>query len=276
MKALVRRRAAGRGMTVHIGIRATISMLVMAVSIAAAAGVRAVNAQAPGTWKSLFNGKDLTGWTVVPRSGATPTAGAAGAAAPSWQVENGVLIGGQAPPGTRGPALQTVDRYRDFELELDFLLAEHGTQCSAELVGPEQANASVEKSCLYNSGINMRTGYQLNIGRREAGEFIGVVVHRVAPGAIRRNVLWLDKGDEKFPALRKKEGWNQLQISFKGPRLQVSLNGTKICDITDNPTDSAEARWKEAGPIGIQWPHASAGGEFDGSVKYRNIRIREL
>jgi hypothetical protein len=276
MKTLVRHRAARRGMTVHMGMRATISLLVVAISIAAPAGVRALHAQAPGTWKSLFNGKDLTGWTVVPRSGAAPTAGAAGSAAPSWKVENGVLIGGQAPPGTRGPALQTVDHYKDFELELDFMLAEHGTQCSAELVGPEQANASIEKSCLYNSGINMRTGYQLNIGRREAGEFIGVVIHRVAPGAIRRNVLWLDKGDEKFPNLRKKEDWNRLQVSFKGPRLQVSLNGTKICDVTDNPTDPAEARWKEAGPIGIQWPHASEGGEFDGSVKYRNIRIREL
>jgi hypothetical protein len=263
-------------MTVHVGLRATISLLAMAVSIAAPAGARALNAQAPATWKSLFNGKDLTGWTVVPRSGATPTAGAAGVTAPSWKVENGVLIGGVAPSGIRGPALQTVDHYKDFELELDFMLAEHGTQCSAELVGPEQANASVEKSCLYNSGINMRTGYQLNLGRREAGEFIGVVVHRVAPGAIRRNVLWLDKGDEKFPNLRKKEDWNHLQVSFKGPRLQVSLNGTKICDITDNPTDPAEARWKEAGPIGVQWPHASAGGEFDGSVKYRNIRIRKL
>jgi hypothetical protein len=39
-------------------------MLVVAVSIAAAAGVRALNAQAPGTWKSLFN-KDLTGWISV-------------------------------------------------------------------------------------------------------------------------------------------------------------------------------------------------------------------
>jgi hypothetical protein len=276
MKTLVRHPAARRGMTVDLGMRATVSLLVVAISIAAPAGVRALRAQEPGTWKSLFNGKDLTGWTVVPRSGAAPTADAAGAAAPSWKVENGVLIGGQAPPGTRGPALQTVEHYKDFELELDFLLAEHGTQCSAELVGPEQANASVEKSCLYNSGINMRTGYQLNIGRREAGEFIGVVIHRVAPGAIRRNVLWLDKGDEKFPDLRKKEDWNHLQVSFKGPRLQVSLNGTKICDVTDNPADPAEARWKEAGQIGIQWPHASAGGEFEGSVKYRNIRIRQL
>jgi hypothetical protein len=269
MKAFGMGRAAVGWAAFSVGLGATICVVFIAMLVTPSGGVGALSAQPPGSWKPLFNGQNLTGWTVAPgRSGANPAAG--------WKVENGVLIGGQAPPGTRGPALQTVDLYKDFELELDFMLAEHGTQCSAELVGPEQANASVEKSCLYNSGINMRTGYQLNIGRREAGEFIGVVVHRVAPGAIRRNVLWLDKGDEKSPALRKKEDWNRLQVSFKGPRLQVSLNGTKICDITDNPTDPAEARWKEAGPIGFQWPHASAGGEFDGSVKYRNIRIRAL
>lgn len=276
MNALVTRPAPIRQVKVDLTSRASISVLFMAVLMMLPTASRSLSGQSPGAWKPLFNGNDLTGWTAAAgRSGANPAAGAA-ADGPKWKVENGVLIGGQAPPGTRGPALQTVDHYKDFELELDFMLAEHGTRCSAELVGPEQANASVEKSCLHNSGINMRTGYQLNIGRREAGEFIGVVVHRVAPGAIRRNVLWLDKGDEKFPTLRKKEAWNHLQVSFKGPRLQVSLNGTKICDITDNPTDPAEARWKEAGPIGVQWPHASAGGEFDGSVKYRNIRIREL
>ena len=256
-------------------------LMVFGASVAGTgARPRPASEQSPGNWKPLFNGTDLTGWVAAPgRGGASAGDGSASAAppvAPAWKIENGVLVGGQAAPGTRTGALQTVDKYKDFELELDFMLAEHGTQCSAELVGPEQTNASAEKSCLYNSGINMRTGYQVNLGRREAGEFIGVVVHRVAPEAIRRNVLWLDKGDEKFPTLRKKEGWNHLQISFKGPRLQVNLNGKQICDVTDNPTDPAEARWKEAGPIGLQWPPASEGGGFDGYVKYRNIRIREM
>ena len=261
----------------HAGVG---SWAVSAVSAALALGlgVSPIGAQSPGPWKPLFNGKDLTGWTLAPgRGGANAAASTAGTpAAPAWKVENGVLIGGQAAPNTRTGGLNTVDQYKDFELELDFMLAEHGTGCSAELVGPEQANASAERSCLYNSGINMRTGYQLNLGRREAGEFIGIVVHRVAPEAIRRNVLWLDKGDEKFPGLRKKEDWNHVQISFKGPRLQVTLNGKKICDVTDNPTDPAEARWKEAGPIGLQWPPPGEGGGFDGYIKYRNIRIREL
>ena len=91
--------------------------------------------------------------------------------------------------------------------------------------------------------------------------------------AVRNNVLWLDKGDAKFPGLRKKQDWNTLRISANGPRLQVFLNGTQICDVSDNPTDPAEAKWKEAGPISVQSPYTSG---FEGFVKYRNIRIRQL
>jgi Domain of Unknown Function (DUF1080) len=232
----------------------------------------------PAQWKPLFNGKDLSGWTVAAGrrgGGGTPNVAAPNAApppAPSWKVEDGVLVGGQ---GAGRGTLVSNEQFKDFELELDFMLAEHGTQCSAELLGEKQENASAEKTCLYNSGINFRTGYQLNIGRREAGEFIGVVVHRTSPQAIRGNVLWLDKGDEKFPNLRKKQDWNRLQISAKGSHITVVMNGKKICDFTDDPTDPAEAKWKEAGPISLQWPYVNEPG-FSGFVKYRNIRIREL
>jgi hypothetical protein len=253
----------------------------------------AARAQSPGPWKMLFNGKDLSGWTVAagrgggtgaPSGSAAPSgAGTSGAAAPApapspavstWKVVDGVLVGGDG--GGRGGGLNSDEQFKDFELELDFMLAEHGTECSAELVGPEQANASAEKTCLYNSGVSFRTGYQVNLGRREAGEFIGIVVHRKAPGAIRGNVLWLSTGDEKFPNLRKKQDWNHLQIAAKGTHMTVSLNGTKICDINDDPTDPAEAKWKEAGSINLQWPPAGESGGFTGFVKYKNIRIRQL
>jgi hypothetical protein len=255
-----------------------VSLYVVVAALVAgfATASQPLSAQSAGEWKPLFNGKDLTGWTVAAGrrgGGGTPGAQAAPPQPANWKVENGVLVGGQG--GGRG-GLVSDQQFKDFELELEFQLAEHGTQCSAELIGPEQANASKERSCLYNSGISFRTGYQVNIGRREAGEFVGVVVHRKAPAAIRGNVLWLSTGDEKFPNLRKKGDWNRLQISAKGPHITVSLNGTKISDIMDDPTDPAEARWKEAGPISIQWPPAGESGGFEGFVKYRNIRIREL
>jgi hypothetical protein len=231
-----------------------------------------VAAQSGDGWKLLFNGKDLTGWTVAAPTGrgGNPTAPVTPA---NWKVDTGAIVGGEG--GGRG-SLVTTEQFKDFELELEFMLTEHGTKCSAELVGEKQENGSEERSCLYNSGISFRTGYQLNLGRREAGEYIGIVVHRKAPGAIRGNVLWLDKGDDKFPNLRKKQEWNTLRISAKGPHLMVTLNGTKICDVTDDPTDPAEAKWKEAGPISLQWPPAGESGGAQGFVKYRNIRIRTL
>lgn len=236
---------------VMVSLVATFAPTSPGLSALRLADARSGQAQSPKPWKMLFDGKDLSLWTQT------------GAA--QWKVENGVIVGGQGEPGQRGSTLVSKDQYKDVELELDFMLAEQ----------PSTPDGTCEK-CTYNSGVYLRTGYQVNVGRREAGEFIGVVVHRVDPKAIRGNVLWLDKGDEKFPDLRKKGDWNHLQISFKGPRLQVSLNGTKICDVTDNPTDPAEAAWKDAGPIRIQWPPAGEAGGFAGFVKYRNIRIREL
>ena len=250
---------------------ASVRMFAPAIVFSVSATVALV-AQKPGEWRPLFNGKDLTGWTVAAGRGGT----APGAPAPQpaqWKVENGVLVGGQ---GTGRGSLVTTEQFKDFDLELEFTLAELGTKCSAELIGEKQENASEDKSCLYNSGISFRTGYQLNIGRREAGEFIGIVVHRKAPGAIRGNVLWLSTGDEKFPTLRKKENWNRLQLSAKGTHITVSLNGKKICDLNDDPTDPAEARWKEAGPISLQWPPAGESGGAQGYIKYRNIRVRSL
>jgi hypothetical protein len=207
-------------------------------------------AQSPADWKTLFDGNDLHNFTQT------------GAA--RWKIENGVIVGGQGEPGQRGSSLVSTDRYKDLELELDFVLAEQPS-------GPDGSCST----CTYNSGVYLRTGYQVNFGRREAGEFIGVVVHRVTPESIRGNVLWLDKGDEKFPDLRKKEDWNHIRLAFNGPRLQVWLNGTQICDVTDNPIDPAEAKWKEAAPISGQWPPAGEAGGFAGSVKFRNIRVRE-
>jgi len=215
--------------------------------------------QSAETWKPLFNGKDFSGWTVARGGGAVDPVAA------GWKIESGVIVGGQAGPGQKGGTLVSEGKFKDFELELDFMLAEQ----------PNAADGSCT-NCTYNSGVYLRTGYQVNFGRREAGEFIGVVVHRVHPKAIRGNVLWLDTGDEKFPNLRKKEDWNHVQISFKGARLQVTLNGTKICDLTDNPADSAEDAWKDAGPISFQWPHGGEAEGFAGFVKLRNVRVREL
>ena len=159
----------------------------------------AVSAQ--GDWKVLFDGKNLDSFNIAAggRRGQPPPAADA---PPGWHVENGVVIGGEQKPGERSGALQTKEKYYDFELELDWMLGElPNVKCSEDL-GPKEENLS-ESGCLGNSGISYRSGYQLNIGRREGGEYVGLVIHRVDPKAIRGNILWLSHGDKAFPNLRK-------------------------------------------------------------------------
>jgi hypothetical protein len=269
------------------------------------ASVGTVGTQSERDWKPLFNGKDLTGWTVLAGGRGGGRAGGGNAATPvqppaappvtpstnpeerGWKVENGVITSVPPATGQRGGSLATVERFKDVELEFDFMLAEAGTKCTPKL-GEKQANLSEDKTCTFNSGVSFRNGYQLNLGRREAGEYIGVVVHRMVPEAIRGNVDWLSTGDcgaknntylqdcDEFPMIRKKGDWNHVRLSFNGPHLQVWLNDTQIVDVVDDPTDPAEASWKEAAPISFQWPPAGESGGFAGSVKYKNIRARQL
>src|SRR5438874_1540147 len=64
------------------------------------------------SWRSLFNGNDLTGWTVVGNA--------------VWRVEDGVIVGTQDGDASRSGLLNTADQFRDFEITLDFFLDEHG------------------------------------------------------------------------------------------------------------------------------------------------------
>src|SRR4029078_6300038 len=75
--------------------------------------------QSAETWKALFNGKDFTGWTVPARGGSFISPTDAG-----WEIENGILVGRTAGPGQKGGSLVTQAQFKDFELEVDFMLAE--------------------------------------------------------------------------------------------------------------------------------------------------------
>ena len=66
----------------------------------------------PAAWKApvaLFNGRDLTGWTVAPTAGSLPN---------YWTVRDGVL----ATTTPLGANLMTVQRFQDFRLHAEFRL----------------------------------------------------------------------------------------------------------------------------------------------------------
>ena len=118
----------------------------------------------------------------------------------------------------------------------------------------------------YNSGVYLRNdsgtarrnGYQVNIGRPAAQEYIGLYTDR-----------WLAKGDEE-DRIRKKLDWNKLYIFAKGSHIKVGLNGVEIVDYIDA---DPKPQFLQSGVIGLQTYGAEG---HAGWVKFRNIRIREL
>ena len=143
---------------------------------------------------SLFNGKDLSGWTSV------------GSA--KWEVSDRIIKGGQNGNPSKSGVLWTNEIFKDFDLTLEFKIDEHGK---------------------YNSGVYFRKSktkplgrpYQINIGRGAAGEPIGLHTDD-----------WLDKGDEK-DEFRKPLKWNSLRILAIGPDIKTWLNGNLIVDYKD-------------------------------------------
>ncbi len=195
-------------------------------------GAKRDDSSAGGEWIELCAGKALDQWDQIGTA--------------KWRFEDSVIIGGQDGDPSRFGLLATKEKFRDFELELDFMIDEHGK---------------------YNSGIYLRndagtagrTGYQVNIGRGAAEEYCaGVFTDR-----------WLAKGDEA-DAVRKKLAWNHLRIVARGPHLKVELNGIKVVDYTDpNPP----VKFLQDGVIGLQTYGAEG---HDGWVKFRKIRLRRI
>ena len=179
----------------------------------------------------LFNGKTLDGWESV------------GSA--KWRAEDGMIVGGQDGDPRRSGILLTKKSYQDFDLELEFLIDEHGK---------------------YNSGVYLRhgpgarrqRGYQVNIGRGAAEEYVGLHYKE-----------WLDKGDEK-DEIRKPREWNHLRIRAVGAHIQVWLNTKQIVDYTD---PDPQPEHIAPGVLGFQTYGAEGHAGF---VKFRNLRITDL
>ena len=107
-------------------------------------------------------------------------------------------------------------------------------------------------------GERRQRGYQINIGRAAAEEYVGLHYKE-----------WLDKGDEK-DEFRKPLKWNTLRIRAVGPHIQAWLNGHKIVDYTD-PDPAPE----HLAPGTIAFQTYGAEGHA-GWVKFRNLILTEI
>ena len=146
----------------------------------------------------------------------------------NWELADGAV---QADTGSG--FLVTPRSYADFELTLEFWV-------------DEPANSGIFIRCADATSVTDRNSYEVNIydTRADQSYRTGGIVHIASPTSV------INAGGQ----------WNTYEITARGERLVVRLNGTLVVDVEDSQFAS--------GPIALQYGA--------GVVKFRNVRIRTL
>ena len=146
----------------------------------------------------------------------------------NWEVAEGAV---QATRGTG--FLVTPMSYGDFQITLEFWVS-------------DDANSGVFIRCADPKTITATNSYEVNIfdKRPDPSYRTGAIVDVAKPSAM------LDTGGK----------WNTYDITARGSKLVVVLNGTKTVDV--------DHKGHTRGPIALQYGA--------GTVKFRNVRIRTL
>lgn len=205
-------------------------------------------------WDNLVAGNSLAKW----RSVSTP-----GMPAEGWAINNGELTVGK---GRKGGDIMTRHTYGDFELELEFRLAESANSGVKYLVNKVR-NMETDKSAYL--GIE----YQL-IDEANYKEVKIDPAGSMSTGAVY--LLYAPKNKTLKPAGH----WNQLRIVVKGRKAEHWLNGKKVAEYELHSEDFRgrvkDSKFKDVpdfatadhGHILIQ--------DHGDEASYRNIRIHEL
>ncbi len=195
---------------------------------------------------SLFNGKDLTGWTA--RNG-TPA---------EWEVKDGTI---EVTPG-KGDIITKENFGPNFKLHVEFWLP---------------LMADVKDQARANSGVFLQGRYEIQILDSYLNDTFSAGAVGALYGFIAPDKEALNK------AIRKPETWNTLDIAFQAPRvdekgtvtepgrLTVILNDiTIIKDATFDQTtgDPLDNQLGKPGPIRLQ--------DHGASVRFRNLKIMAL
>ena len=172
--------------------------------------------------KSLFNGKDLTGWTVHGTE--------------KWYVENGELVCESGPDKQYG-YLSTTEKYKDFELVLHFKQEADG-----------------------NSGVFIRSaiegvkieGWQVEVA--PPGHHTGGIYESYGRG-------WLIMPEPEKEGYLKPDAWNKMKIRVVGDEVTTWLNGKEMVQLSDEKIGKAMGfialQIHDGGGIMVRWKKTS-------------------
>ena len=147
----------------------------------------------------------------------------------NWELADDGSVGADSGSGF----LVTAASYGDFELRLEFWV-------------DESANSGIFIRCTDPGNVSPESSYEVNIydTRPDQTYRSGGIVNVAAPETV------INTGGQ----------WNTYEISADGPRLMVTLNGTRTVDVEHSEFSE--------GAIALQYGA--------GIVKFRNVQIRRL
>ena len=219
-------------------------------------GVPADEKKAEAGFVSMFDGKSLKGWTVMPAK-----------ASKAWSVMDGAIVG----EGDKGRSYLVFDNHKiaDFELKLSYRFPGKG-----------------------NSGISIRAikdktgkrGFQsyhadfghLGIGRQVLGAWDFHTPGRREHACLRGDRLVIDENDK--PTLTKikgavtaadihKGGWNDVHVIARGNNFKFYINGKLSSEFTEH---LKKERRLDVGMIQLQLHDPGM------VVQFKDIRIKIL
>ncbi len=209
-------------------------------------------------FKSLYNGKDLTGWQELP--------GHQG----HW-VASGHRIDYDGKSEEKDKSIWSKESYCDFILIADVRLTRKPELAKSQVILPngeneknaDGTNKEVEIPYAGDTGIYLRgdSKNQVNIGYRYigSGEIYGYRTDRSLPGPIRAAVT------PKLKADNPPGEWNRLIIKMQKDRITVNLNGKTVIKNAQLPGIAA------CGKIALQDDHAT-----NNTFQFANIYLKEL
>jgi hypothetical protein len=168
--------------------------------------------------QSLFNGKDLTGWTVHGTE--------------KWYVENGELICESGPDKQYG-YLVSDKAFKNFELTVEFRQESNG-------------NSGV----FFHSSIEGTkiSGWQAEVAPKDM--HTGGIYESYGRG-------WLIQPAPNLESQLKEGDWNTLTIVVQGNKVKTLLNGVQMIELTDEKigasTGKISLQIHDGGGVKVKW-----------------------
>lgn len=190
---------------------------------------------------SIFNGKDLTGWSV---KGGSAT----------YQVEDGAIVGTCAPDKPNNTFLCSDKEYGNFIFKCDF-----------KVIEPGNSGIQFRSHAKKEGEIERVFGYQCEIDPSE--KFDTARIYDEGRRGFQHGRTWLNDIDpewKKAAVDSYKEGdWNEMEIQCVGPSIRTWINGKPVSKTFDY--------YDMSGFFGLQI-HAGQ----KGTVAWKNIRIKDM